>query len=572
MLTVTSLPPSLSPSHPLTLTLLTNEPPPTAVADCYGIPYIPEGQWLCRKCTVSPERAVECLFCPHEGGAFKQTNNGKWGHLLCAMWIPELGVSNPVYMEPIDSVELVPKSRFTALVSAPGAELAYYGCLSWLAWRSLSPLSLFLHCLPSRLRLHNHTHNNPGHAQRCYLCEERVGACIQCSVSNCYTAFHVTCARAAGMLIKSVRSIDEVEADAANGGGAYDDGTTSSMLAGDPSSSAAADAASGARAERAMARQTDVLHAFCHKHVPRRAEVLGGKPLTVAEGGLVEYLPGGQPRIRLSHRRKKDKDKKKKKKKRSKKHKKQKLHHASIAGGLGSPSASVSGTPGGSGQKRIVFKKSKDGKLRATQVSSPGASGSRQQQLQQKREKEEERAKRKRRAAKAARAYKKSYRAGPPLVPAYIIKRVLDHIGRIKFARKKEALVAIARFWSLKREARRGAPLLKRLHLEVSAGRGSSDIKAPVSDDVLTLCSSSDGTNSPGRRARSRRSTASRTRSRRSTLCASSASSSSSCACSRRCSRSASSRSSSRRACSAARCSTSSYAPSTATCSISSRC
>ena len=53
-----------------------------------------------------------CLLCPAEGGAFKQTTNGLWAHLICAIWVPETGVSNTIYMEPIDGIELIPKSRW----------------------------------------------------------------------------------------------------------------------------------------------------------------------------------------------------------------------------------------------------------------------------------------------------------------------------------------------------------------------------------------------------------------------------------------------------------------------------
>ncbi|KAJ2769736.1 hypothetical protein IWQ57_002977, partial [Coemansia nantahalensis] len=116
--------------------------------DCYGVPYIPEGQWLCRRCMLSPAKDVACVLCPQRGGAFKKTTTNKWAHVLCALWIPEVGIANSVYMEPIDGVDQIPRSR----------------------WRLY-----------------------------CHLCHRRNGACIQCSHRQCVTAFHATCARRAGL-------------------------------------------------------------------------------------------------------------------------------------------------------------------------------------------------------------------------------------------------------------------------------------------------------------------------------------------------------------------------------------
>ncbi|KXS19202.1 hypothetical protein M427DRAFT_132224 [Gonapodya prolifera JEL478] len=119
--------------------------------DCYGVPFIPEGQWLCRKCMLSPEKTVTCILCPNEGGAFKQTNTNRWAHLLCAIWIPEVGIGNLVTMEPIDNIERIPKSR----------------------WKL-----------------------------GCYICKNKSGCSIQCAHRSCFQAFHVTCARRAKLFMK----------------------------------------------------------------------------------------------------------------------------------------------------------------------------------------------------------------------------------------------------------------------------------------------------------------------------------------------------------------------------------
>lgn len=119
--------------------------------ECYGVPFIPEGQWLCRKCQLIGRGTVNCIFCPNTEGAYKQTTTSKWAHVLCSVWIPEVTIGNPSLMEPITDIEKVPKSR----------------------WKLL-----------------------------CYICRQRTGACIQCSNKHCFVAFHPTCARRAQLYLK----------------------------------------------------------------------------------------------------------------------------------------------------------------------------------------------------------------------------------------------------------------------------------------------------------------------------------------------------------------------------------
>ncbi|XP_060564913.1 LOW QUALITY PROTEIN: protein Jade-3-like [Ruditapes philippinarum] len=119
---------------------------------CYGIQTVPEGSWLCRTCALGIKPA--CILCPKVGGAMKSTRSGtKWSHVSCAIWIPEVTIGCVEKMEPITKISMIPASRWSLI---------------------------------------------------CCICKERCGACIQCSVKACKTAFHVTCAISEKLEMKTV--------------------------------------------------------------------------------------------------------------------------------------------------------------------------------------------------------------------------------------------------------------------------------------------------------------------------------------------------------------------------------
>lgn len=123
---------------------------------CYGIQKIPEGSWLCRTCALGIKPI--CILCPKSGGAMKSTRSGtKWAHVNCALWIPEVSIGCVEKMEPITKISQIPASRWSLI---------------------------------------------------CCLCKERCGACIQCSVKACKTAFHVSCAFQSNLEMKTILTDD----------------------------------------------------------------------------------------------------------------------------------------------------------------------------------------------------------------------------------------------------------------------------------------------------------------------------------------------------------------------------
>ena len=284
--------------------------------ECYGVPFIPEGQWLCRKCQLIGRGMPTCIFCPNTDGAFKQTNASRWSHLLCAIWIPEVSIGNTTFMEPVMDVEKVPKQR----------------------WRLT-----------------------------CYICRQKMGACIQCGNKNCYIAFHVTCARRARLFLKMKST---------HGGPASIDAS--------------------------------VLKAFCDKHVPADWRREQGTDNAIVDA--------------MDH------------------------YRRTMRGRLWADSQQSALT---------IMPAPPQDPFAAESVEEPsnpkitlklGASGRNRNQPS-----------------------KVVWRlpSGAPVIPQTVYSSIESALARSTVAKRKEFAAEMCKYWTLKREARRGAALLKRLQLQM---------------------------------------------------------------------------------------------------------
>ncbi|TRZ02635.1 hypothetical protein DNTS_000621 [Danionella cerebrum] len=120
---------------------------------CYGVtPVRVSKDWKCARCKANAY-AESCCLCSLRGGALHRANNGKWVHVLCAVSVLEARFMNINERSPVD-LSGIPLQRFKL---------------------------------------------------KCYYCKRRMkktqGCCIQCSHGRCPTAYHPSCAQAAGVLM-----------------------------------------------------------------------------------------------------------------------------------------------------------------------------------------------------------------------------------------------------------------------------------------------------------------------------------------------------------------------------------
>lgn len=183
---------------------------------CYGITSIPDGSWLCRTCSLS--QRPDCVLCPNKGGAMKCTRSGqKWAHVSCALWIPEVSIGCVERMEPITKISSIPVNNLLIIDIYLSCHYSksnqffeiFINCIFYIMFFFLQfkyfKFRFFYYDSGHKFEIEcNNELQQSRWALICVLCRERVGACIQCSIKTCKTAYHVTCAFKYGLEMKAI--------------------------------------------------------------------------------------------------------------------------------------------------------------------------------------------------------------------------------------------------------------------------------------------------------------------------------------------------------------------------------
>ncbi len=111
--------------------------------------------WFCEPCRagVPTESPPPCELCPVRGGIYKQTDVGRWVHLVCALYVPGVAFGDPERLTHVTVFEM-----------------------NYSSWGR----------------------------RACSLCQDarlaRAGVCVQCDAGLCRSYFHAMCAQAHGLL------------------------------------------------------------------------------------------------------------------------------------------------------------------------------------------------------------------------------------------------------------------------------------------------------------------------------------------------------------------------------------
>ncbi|GMF42427.1 unnamed protein product [Phytophthora fragariaefolia] len=84
---------------------------------CYGMAKVPSNEFICDRCRASregldPATDVFCQLCSLGDGAFKRTIDGKWVHVVCALWCPKVWIGNLFDLSDISLVGTTNQVRF----------------------------------------------------------------------------------------------------------------------------------------------------------------------------------------------------------------------------------------------------------------------------------------------------------------------------------------------------------------------------------------------------------------------------------------------------------------------------